>query len=122
MNGARLRLGVDERWFVRDPQICGGPGCCYLALIAGGNDPITLEVHPNLTVLGYTAALSLLTGVLSGLAPAARATRVEVAPNLKDVAPTVTHGSGGLANLLVAGQMAICLVLLYGTGRVCEDP
>ena len=43
-----------------------------------------LEPQLDLRVLGFTMALSLVTGVLFGLAPAWRATRVDVTPALKD--------------------------------------
>jgi predicted permease len=130
--GVRLALGASRARLIRQlltesvlmAGLGGALGLLFaywgtealLAVIASGSDSVALEVHPNLTVLGYTAALALITGVLFGLAPATRATRVEVTPNLKEATPTAARGSVGLAKLLVVGQMAICLVLLYGTG------
>jgi predicted permease len=130
--GVRLALGASRtrlmRQLLTESMLMAGFGGllgllfaywgthALLALITSGNDPVALKVHPNLTVLGYTAALSLITGILFGLAPAARATRVEVTPSLKESASTLAQGSLGLAKPLVAGQMALCLVLLFGTG------
>lgn len=48
-----------------------------LAFMSSGRDPVILHVSPNLSVLGFTAAVSVLTGVLFGLAPAVRGTRLE---------------------------------------------
>jgi macrolide transport system ATP-binding/permease protein len=66
---------------------------------------------------GFTLLLSMLTGVIFGLAPAWAATRPDVIPALKDE----TGASGGrrwfsLRNLLVVAQVALSLVLLIGAG------
>ena len=86
----------------------------------GGGGPITLDVHPDAAVLAFTAAVSLLTGILFGLAPAFRATRVEVTPVLKDSAGrTATGGPGArreLGKLVVIAQIALSLPLVVGAG------
>ncbi len=53
-------------------------------LLANGRPDFTLHAQLNGQVLGVAAALSVLTGVLFGLAPALQATRVDVMPALKD--------------------------------------
>jgi putative ABC transport system permease protein len=68
-------------------------------------------------VLGFTLLLSMLTGVVFGLAPAWAATKPDVIPALKDE----TRTSDGrrrfaLRNLLVVAQVALSLVLLIAAG------
>lgn len=88
-----------------------------LRLASDGPNPIPLEVKPDAVMLGFTLAVSMLTGILFGLAPAMRSTRVELAGALKDSARSLT-GSGRwqLGKLLVAGQVALSLLLLVGAG------
>jgi hypothetical protein len=70
-----------------------------------------------LRVLGFTAGASLLAGVLFGLAPAWRATRVDLTPALKDAARGTGAGSRlGLGKTLVIVQVALSLLLLIGAG------
>jgi predicted permease len=83
-----------------------------------GQDPIVLDLHPNLKVLAFNAALCLLTGLLFGLAPAFRATRVDLTPSLKQNG--ASSGAGRermrLTKTLVISQVALSLVLLFGAG------
>jgi putative ABC transport system permease protein len=69
-------------------------------------------------VLGYLIAISLATGILFGLAPALRLSRLDVNSTLKDAARGATSGGRGkyLSALLVAGEMALAIVLLAGAG------
>src|SRR5262249_98942 len=48
--------------------------------------PITINLELNSHVLGFTLAISLLTGLLAGLAPALRATRLDLASSLNEQA------------------------------------
>jgi predicted permease len=67
--------------------------------------------------LGFTFAISLVTTVLFGLAPALRATRISVADALKDGShSTANRQSGKAAKGLVAVQVAVSMVLLIGAG------
>lgn len=66
-------------------------------------------------VLGFTIALSLLVTILFGLAPAFRATRVELESTLKTAARGVHFGARlNAQKLLIASQMALTLVLVVG--------
>ena len=68
-------------------------------------------------MLGFTAAASLLAGILFGLAPAWRATRVDLTPALKDSARSSRGGARlGLGKTLVVAQVALSLLLLIGAG------
>jgi predicted permease len=71
----------------------------------------------DLRVLTCTACLSILTGVLFGLAPALRATRPDLVVVLKNEAPKFGRMRGfGLRDILVVAQVALSLVLLAGAG------
>jgi predicted permease len=86
--------------------------------MARANAPITLDSHLDGRTLLFTACIALVTALLFGLAPAFRATRIDLTPALKD-------GSGGasgsrrqlrLSRLLVIGQVALSTILLAGAG------
>jgi putative ABC transport system permease protein len=69
------------------------------------------------TVLMITAAISILTGVLFGLAPAWQATRTNLNETLKESGAAVgTSGPGRLRNLLAVVQLAVAMILLVGAG------
>ncbi len=67
-------------------------------------------------VLGFTAAMAILTCVLFGLAPALRATRVEPASVMRASGRGLTAGREkfSLRRMLVVAQVAMSLVLLAG--------
>jgi predicted permease len=88
-------------------------------LLSNGQENFTLHAELNWSVLGVTAALSILTGMLFGVAPAVQATRVDVAPTLKDGSPELLlHSSRrlSLSPVLIAVQIAFSLVVLVGAG------
>jgi putative ABC transport system permease protein len=68
-------------------------------------------------VLGFTALVSVSTGILFGVAPALGVSRVRLAESLKEGGRAVGGGrSGRTRNLLVVGEVALALVLLVGAG------
>ena len=80
--------------------------------------PASLEVGLNPRVLLFTVALSLLTGVLFGLAPALQSARTDLVTTLRNQ-DAMAHGRTGwwsTRHLLVALQVAISLVALIGAG------
>jgi len=77
--------------------------------------PNGLDLSLNWRVLGFTVAVSLLTGVLFGLAPAWRATRQDLATTLKQSRRT-TGPVSRLSNGLIIAQVALSLLLLVGAG------
>ena len=92
-------------------------------LLANGRDNFTLHAELNWHVLGVTLALSVLTGLLFGLAPAIQATRVDVLPALKEARTGALAGTArrtgrrvGLSQTLVVAQIAFSLVLLVAAG------
>jgi predicted permease len=88
-----------------------------LTLRPWGGGELVLDLKLDLRVLAFTMAVSLATGLLFGLAPAVRATRVDLTPALKDNSRSVTSGSRSLlTKSLIIAQVAMSLVLLIGAG------
>jgi predicted permease len=96
-----------------------GAGCLAAFLSANWYSFLEINVHPDVRVLGFTVAIAALTGILFGLAPALRNTRIEVAPALKESAgrlPQTALASRrfGLGNALVVVQVALSILVLVG--------
>jgi predicted permease len=82
-----------------------------------GGRAMALEPRLDWRVLGFTLALSLLTGIVFGLAPAWRSTRVDLTPSLKDSGRSSTSVHRSLLSRgLVVVQVALSLLLLVGAG------
>jgi predicted permease len=78
--------------------------------------PIAFNFSPDARVLAFTAALSVLTGIVFGLVPAFRATRPDLVGILKDQGGAVgSFRRFGMRNLLVVAQVTLSLVLLVGS-------
>ncbi len=91
-----------------------------LALLVGSSNEFAVDLRLDWRALGFTAAISVLTGLLFGLAPALRATRIELAPMLKE-----TPGAGAaprlsLGKALLVAQVAMSLALLTGAGLFAQ--
>jgi predicted permease len=80
-------------------------------LLANGQPAFTLHAEVNWHVLLVTLALSVLSGVLFGLAPALQATRRSLMPRLRDRGPRVR-----LTQMLIVAQVATSLLLLVAAG------
>ncbi|TDI46701.1 MAG: ABC transporter permease [Acidobacteria bacterium] len=79
--------------------------------------PITLDLSPDLTVLGFSLAVSVLAGLFLGLAPALQSTNLDMSATIKDESAGVGRsGVFTLRNILVVAQVATSLVLLVGAG------
>jgi len=90
-----------------------------LGLVSQRGRTIPLDVHPDAKILGFTLAVSLLTGILFGLAPAFRAARVDLNSILKANSRGVVGGSGGrlsIGKILIVAQVALSLLLLVIAG------
>jgi predicted permease len=67
-------------------------------------------------VLGFVVIVTALTGVLFGVVPAVRATRVNVSAALKETSRSIAGSRSLLGKALLVAQVAISLVLLVGAG------
>ncbi|HKP73498.1 MAG TPA: ABC transporter permease, partial [Pyrinomonadaceae bacterium] len=83
---------------------------------------VAFDLSPDLHIFLYTLLLSLVTGVAFGLAPAIQTTRPDLLAALKQSDSSFGQSLGrgvfglSLRDLLVVGQVAVCLVLLVGAG------
>ncbi|HKV38714.1 MAG TPA: FtsX-like permease family protein, partial [Blastocatellia bacterium] len=79
--------------------------------------PYWVQFTMDYTVFGYFGAICLFTGLLFGLAPALRSSRLDLNGVLKDgTRSTGSRRGGRLSGFLVVGQFALTLVLLTGAG------
>jgi putative ABC transport system permease protein len=87
-----------------------------MASMSTENDPLFMNLGTDWRVLGFTAALAVLTCVLFGLAPALRATSIAPGLALKDSAGGPSKGPTrfALRRVLVVSQIALSLTLLVG--------
>jgi predicted permease len=85
-------------------------------MISTGDSPPPLAVNPDWRTFAFTAAVSLLTGILFGLAPALRATRLDPAPVIKEGMRHASPSSHTLDRILVVAQVALSVVLVAGAG------
>ena len=84
--------------------------------------PVALDLHLDARVLLFTAAVAAAAGIIAGLAPALRATRVDLASDLKGDAIVVSAGRRWtLRDGLVIVQTAVTLVLLVAAGLLTRS-
>ena len=93
-------------------------GLGSLLAVAPADLPRASDVHLDGWVFAFTFLVSLLTGVLFGLAPALEASRTGINEALKEGAGRASAARGRtlLRKLLIVGEFAISLVLLTGAG------
>jgi len=78
---------------------------------------LKISTAPDFRILLFTLAVTVVTGLVFGLAPALQSTRPDVGRTLKDQAGAVVGGGHGrLRNALVVTQVALSLLLLIGAG------
>ena len=78
--------------------------------------PITLEISPDLRVLAFAVAAALAAGLVFGLAPALQGARRDITDRLKAESAGTGRRRSRLGRVLVAGQLALSLVLLVAAG------
>ena len=92
-----------------------------LALLPPGKIPRAGEVHLDGWVLAFTFCLSLVTGVVFGLAPALQVTRRELREAAGEGGRNVTGRHERLRGALVTAEIALALVLLTGAGLLVRS-
>ena len=81
-------------------------------------------VQVNLPVLLFTAGVSVLVGILFGLAPALHSSRLDLSEELKSSANAVVSATGSgraLRNTLIVAEIAVSLALLVGAGLLLRS-
>ena len=93
-------------------------GVRLVQLTNAGGIPRADEISMDWRVLLFTLGTSLITGVLFGLAPLAPLLVSGISESLKDTAGSTTAAAGAqiFRRILVAGELAMALVLLIGCG------
>ncbi|HEX3585594.1 MAG TPA: ABC transporter permease, partial [Candidatus Angelobacter sp.] len=131
--GVRLSIGASRgrlvRQFLTESLVLSVLGGAVGVLLAWGasralvlllterRQDFGLAPALDLRVLAFTAAVTFLTGVIFGLVPALRGTRVNLNDSLRDSGRTTASGSKlNLAKGLVIVQVALSLLLVAGAG------
>ena len=83
--------------------------------------PRAAEIGMDVRVLLFTLAVSLLTGILSGLAPALKTSQGRLSETLKEGGRGASGGRHRAQGVLVAVEMALALVLLIGAGLMIRS-
>ena len=130
----RLSLGASRAILVRqmlvESLVLSGAGALVglalfvlltrglLALMPASGDRILISASPDLRILGFTVTVTVATGIIFGLLPALRASAPDPWKTLKDTVGSIasTGGSLFLRKGLVAAQVALSFLLLFGAG------
>jgi len=81
--------------------------------------PLQVDVRPDAHVLAFTVVVSILVGIVFGLAPIFSRRRLDLVPALKETVASATIAGRRrltLGNSLVLVQMALAMLILAGTG------
>jgi putative ABC transport system permease protein len=91
-----------------------------IKLVPEGMIPRIAEVGINGQVLLFTFLLSLATSLIFGIVPAVQLSKARLAESLKQDSRRIA-GAQGLRSVLVAGEIALSLVLLIGAGLMIKS-
>lgn len=133
----RLALGASRGQIIRQLLIeslllgaAGGAAGLVLAtwtsrllvsLMPTGDAPPPITTTPDTRILLFALAVSMVTALLFGMAPALQSIRVRLAPTLKDQAGSIAGGHFRVRKALVAVQVFLSLVLLIGAGLFVQS-
>ena len=96
-------------------------GTNFIAYQLPDSIPRLHEAYADMRVLGFTLAVSLLTGLLFGLAPALRASRLNLTEALKEGDRGSSGGRQRLRSVLVVTEVALTLTLLVGAALLIQS-
>ena len=131
VGGGRSRL---IRQFLTESLLLAGAGAALGLLLAGWGTgaimalfatleaPLQLDVAPNARVFAFTASMALVTGILFGLVPALKSSRVDLTPALKDgaVQPATSH-RWITGNMLLVSQLALGVIVIAVAGLLARS-
>jgi putative ABC transport system permease protein len=127
------RLRLIRLFLIESILLAGLGGIVGLLLVVWGIGLITAFIPDNisqakavsvdLNVLAYTFGISVLTGLIFGLAPALQVSRFNLNETLKEGGRDSAAGRSGnrIRNLLVVAEVAVSLVLLVGAGLLINS-
>ena len=100
--------------------VIGSWGVQLLLAVNPASVPRTTEIALDPTVLIFTLAVALGTGLIFGMAPVTQLLRADVNDSLKEGGRSGATGSQGFRRFLVVVEVAVAVVLLIGAGLMCE--
>jgi putative ABC transport system permease protein len=96
-------------------------GIDLLLTLSPAQIPRYNKIGIDMTVLGFALAVSLLTGIIFGLAPALQSAKINLTESLKEGGRGTGVGHKRISNLLVVTEIALTLVLLIGAGLLIRS-
>jgi predicted permease len=121
----RLSIGATRWRLVRQLLtesllLAGLGGIAGLALARWGQPllpaPVGTSAPADWRIVAFTSGMTLLTGIIFGIAPALRATKMDVGSALKETSRSVAASHTMLSRALLVVQVSISVVLLVGAG------
>ena len=121
----RLSIGATRWRLVRQLLtesllLAGLGGIAGLALARWGQPllpaPVGTSAPADWRIVAFTSGMTMLTGIIFGIAPALRATKMDVGSALKENSRSVAASNTMLSRALLVVQVSISVVLLVGAG------
>ena len=108
--------------------LAGGIAGCVLAFVCtpavlrfSDNVPRAADAGVDLPVLGFALAVSLLSGIIFGIAPALTASRTDLVSTLKEGGRADVSSRDWLRSTVIVGQVALGIVLTAGAGLLISS-
>jgi len=96
-------------------------GVDLIVALSPANLPRMDEIRVDQRVLGFTLAITLLSGLVFGIAPALQSSDVDLSVNLKEGGRTTGGGRNRLRGLFIVTEFALALTLLVGAGLMIRS-